>query len=106
MKLYAPELTGSEDTMIRAAPDFGVVMDDRNYVIYDWKTGNDQSRIPGQISDQLKMYAVKLLYKTHKTLQDITIHCYEVFLPSMEQYGGIITQADIDSITQTIHQDV
>lgn len=106
MKLYAPELTGSEDTMIRAAPDFGIVMDENNYIIYDRKTGNDSERIPGQISDQLKMYAVKLLHKTHKNLDNITIHCYEVFLPSMQQYGGIITPQDIASITQTIQNDV
>lgn len=106
MKLYAPELTESEDTMIRAAPDFGIVMDEKNYIIYDRKTGNDAERIPGQISDQLKMYAVKLLHKTNKTIDDITIHCYEVFLPSMQQYGGVITAQDIANITQTIQSDV
>lgn len=106
MKLYAPEITWCDDVVLRAAPDFGIVQDKQNYIIYDRKSWSDDNRQAWIISDQLKIYALKLLYKTKKTLKDITIHCYEVFVPSMKQYGGVITQNDIDMIQEKIRQDI
>lgn len=88
-----------------AQPDFGVVGWDK-YTIYDWKTGVQKEILDWEISEQLKVYALKLLANTHKTLDDVNIDCYEMYLPSQNTRGGSITQSDIDYIQQKIIDDV
>lgn len=98
-----PELT---DISVLASPDFGVVIDDNNYLILDWKSGKEPFE-SDWISDQLKVYALKMLLKKWTlTLGDVKIQAYEVYLPSMQSRGGDLIQKDIDDVIQKIIQDV
>ncbi|MDR0369483.1 MAG: hypothetical protein LBH96_02930 [Candidatus Peribacteria bacterium] len=55
------------------------------------------------ISDQLKVYALKMLLKKGiHSLDGIKIEAYEVYLNTMRSYGGILTQKDIDDIIAKI----
>ena len=59
------------------------------------------------ISDQLKVYALKMLLKKWFTsLNWIKIEAYEVYLDSMNSYGWILKQEDIDWIIEKIKHDV
>lgn len=91
---------------LRAKPDFGVKISD-NYLIYDWKTGKEEFKEFNEVSDQLKVYAYKLLInlwidKFHK----IKIEWYEIFLGSLWRYGGQIGWEDIEYIEKKIISDV
>lgn len=88
-----------------AAPDFGVVFSDNKYLIIDRKTGQEKMDTDG-ISDQLKIYALKLLLKSNIDIEKVEIEAYEVYLPSLHQIGGKIEKADIDYIVQKLKEDV
>ena len=71
-------------------------------MIIDWKSGKEDFLNEG-ISDQLKVYALKMLLKKGITsLDGVRIEAYEVYLGSMNAYGGVITQKDIDDIIAKI----
>ena len=88
-----------------ASPDFGVIFDDHKYLIIDWKSGQEKNDSDGA-SDQLKIYALKMILKWHKEIDDLDIEGYEIYLPSMNQIGGKITKADIDGIIEKLKEDV
>jgi hypothetical protein len=68
----------------------------------DRKSGKEDFLIDN-ISDQLKVYALKMLLKKKKTsLEGMKIDAYEIYLGSMNAYGGTITQEQIDSIITKI----
>ncbi len=90
---------------VMAAPDFGVVFSDNKYLIIDRKTGQEKMDTDG-ISDQLKIYALKLLLKSNIDIEKVEIEAYEVYLPSLHQIGGKIEKADIDYIVQKLKEDV
>jgi hypothetical protein len=63
---------------VLASPDFGATLSDTEYVILDWKSGKEDFLNEG-ISDQLKIYALKMLLKKGTTsLDGIRIEAYEV----------------------------
>ncbi len=93
------------DLNIMAAPDFGVVFSDDKYLIIDWKTGQEKLE-SDDITDQLKVYALKTLMKTKRPLEELTIETYEVYLPSLRHVGGYITQSHIDAIIQKLEDDM
>lgn len=93
---------------IMASPDFWVVVWENEYLILDWKTGKDPFD-SSVLTDQLKVYALKLLLKATKgktNLMNTKISAYEVYLPSLSVYGGEVKQEDIDDIVQKIWKDV
>ncbi|MDR0651017.1 MAG: hypothetical protein LBG59_06585 [Candidatus Peribacteria bacterium] len=68
----------------------------------DWKSGKEDF-LADEISDQLKVYALKMLLKKRRTsLEGMKIHAYEIYLGSMNAYGGTITQEHIDAIITKI----
>ena len=95
-----------KDVSVMAGPDFWVTFSDTDYLILDWKSGKEEV-LDNEISDQLKVYALKMLLKKWITsLDGIKIEAYEVYLNSMNSYGGILKQEDIDWIIEKIQQDV
>jgi hypothetical protein len=98
-----PRLRG---VVLRAQPDFGIQGSDKHYYIYDRKSWIEKELPPTAITDQLKVYAYRLLHKSNATIQDIYIHCHEVYLPSLHTIGGPVTQQDIDDIIETICDQV
>ena len=85
-----------------ASPDFGVTFSDTEYLILDWKSGKEDVLNEG-LSDQLKVYALKMLLKKGTTsLDGMKIEAYEVYLSTMRSHGGFVTQQDIDDIIAKI----
>jgi hypothetical protein len=94
------------DVSVLAGPDFWVTFSDTDFLILDWKSGKEEV-LDNTISDQLKVYALKMLLKKGFTsLNWIKIEAYEVYLDSMNSYGGILKQEDIDWIIEKIKHDV
>ena len=95
-----------KDVSVMAQPDFWVTFSDTDFLILDRKSGKEEV-LDNSISDQLKVYALKMLLKKWLTsLDGIKIEAYEVYLDSMNSYGGILKQEDIDWIIHKIQQDV
>ena len=106
MKVDLSKIPELRDISLMAAPDFGVVLAEDNYVILDWKSGKEKLD-QDDITDQLKIYALKmLLNRKHRELGNIKIQVEEVYLPSMQTKGGQITQKNIDSIITKIIEDI
>jgi hypothetical protein len=82
-----------------------VIFSDTNYLIIDRKTGKEKLAIDW-ISDQLKIYALKLLLKARAKIEDLDIEVFEVYLPTLNKIWGKIEKADIDDIIQKIKDDV
>ena len=94
------------DVSVLAWPDFWVVFSDTDFLILDWKSGKEEL-LDNSISNQLKVYALKTLLKKWLTsLDGIKFEAYEVYLDSMNSYGGIMKQEDIDWIIEKIKHDV
>jgi hypothetical protein len=106
MKLVLDHHPILQDVTIWAGPDFGITGPDNTYYIYDRKSGTEKEIPQEAITDQLKVYAYKLLCNTGKTLKNTTIYAYEVYLPSMYMIGGKVSQSDIDYIRTKIVDDV
>ncbi len=106
MKVETHSLPQLKDISIMASPDFWVIFSDNKYLILDRKSGKEPQDLIG-ISDQIKVYALKLLLKKKRKaeLWDTEIEGYEVYLPSTKSYGGKIEQKDIDDIIAKIWQD-
>ncbi len=103
LNLYTiPELRAVN---VMAAPDFGVVFSDNKYLILDRKTGQEKMDTES-ISEQLKIYALKLLLKSNLDIEKVDIETYEIYLPSLHQIGGKIEKSDIDHIIQKLKDDV
>ena len=94
------------DVSVLAGPDFWVTFSDTDFLILDWKSGKEEV-LDNSISDQLKVYALKMLLKKWFTsLNGIKIEAYEIYLDSMNSYGWILKQEDIDWIIEKIKHDV
>jgi len=105
MKLNLYTIPELRPVNVMAAPDFGVVISDNKYLIIDRKTGQEKLDIDG-VSEQLKIYALKMLLKSNIKIEDVDIEAYEVYLPSLHQIGGKIEKADIDHIIEKLKEDV
>ena len=94
------------DVSVLAWPDFGATFSDTDFLILDRKSGKEEV-LDNSISDQLKLYALKMLLKKWFTsLNWIKIEAYEVYLDSMNSYWWILKQEDIDWIIEKINHDV
>ncbi len=105
MKLNLHSIPELKQVNVMAAPDFGVVFSDSKYLIIDRKTGQEKMDTDG-ISEQLKIYVLKLLLKSNIDIDKVDIEAYEVYLPSLHQIGGKVTKADIDHIIEKLKEDV
>ena len=105
MKLKLGNIPELRHINIMASPDFGVVFDDKKYLILDWKSGQEKMDTDG-VTDQVKIYALKLILKGNHSVGDLEIEWYEVYLPSLNKIGGKIEKADIDGIILKLVQDI
>ncbi|GHW02752.1 hypothetical protein AGMMS50249_5380 [candidate division SR1 bacterium] len=106
MKVDVSKIEGLKDITVMAAPDFGVTISNTDYIILDWKSGKEDITAD-EISNQLKVYALKMLIKKGSTnMEGIRIEAHEVYLQSMNSHGGILKQQDIDDIITRIQTDV
>lgn len=92
---------------LRAQPDFGVIINDWNYIIYDWKSWKIPTYPAEYISDQLKVYAYKMLNKLwFSKYTDIKISAYEFYLDESKTYWWDIYYDEILNIQNKIIEDV
>lgn len=105
MKLNLSSIVELKPVNVMAAPDFGVIISDNKYLIIDRKTWQEKLDTDN-ISEQLKIYALKLLLKSNIAIENVDIEAYEVYLPSLHQRGGKIEKEDIDDIIQKLKEDV
>lgn len=106
MKVQVSKIPALRNVSVMAAPDFGVVFSDTDYVILDRKSGKEDVLQEG-ISDQIKVYALKMLLKKgYANLNGVRIEGQEVYLNTMNNYGGVLMQDDIDGIVTKIEKDV
>lgn len=105
MKLSLSSIPELKNLNVMAAPDFGVVISDTKYLIIDRKTGHEKFDTDG-VSDQLKIYVLKLLLKSNINIDDIDVEAYEIYLPSLHQRGGKVAKADIEYIINKLKEDV
>jgi hypothetical protein len=98
MKVDVSSIPWLENISILASPDFWLMFGENNYLILDWKSGKESLDVSG-ITDQLRMYALKILLKQKNTqLEGRNIDVYEIYLPSLHEKSGKIEQNDIDHI--------
>jgi len=105
MKVNLSSLPELRNLNVMAAPDFGVIFSDNNYLIIDRKTGQEKIDTDWT-SEQLKIYALKTLLKSRTSIDDVEIEGYEVYLPSLNKIGGKIGKMDIDHIIQKLKEDM
>lgn len=91
---------------IFAQPDFWIITKDKKYIIYDRKSGKIPQKDENSISDQLKVYAYKILQKIWiEHIDDIDIEWYEVFLKEIKMFWWKILKQDLLDIEQKIIDD-
>ncbi len=107
MKVTIDNISELQWVTIWAKPDFWVIVDNKKYIIYDWKAGKVPSYKEWEIPDQLKVYAYKLLLNlwTEK-IDDIQVFVWEVYLEDMSIFGWEIKMQDIIDIQDKIIEDV
>ena len=92
---------------VYAQPDFWIITKDKKYIIYDRKSGKIPQKDPNSISNQLKVYAYKILQKIGlEKIDDFDCEVYEVFLKWIVKFGWKITKQDLLDIEQKIIDDV
>ena len=103
------EIDNNPDLMwmnIYAQPDFWIITKDKKYIIYDRKSGKIPEKDPNSISDQLKVYAYKVLQKIWlENIDNIDVQAYEIFLKWIVKFGWKITKQDLLDIEQKIVDD-
>jgi len=113
MKLTIKHIPMLEWITLRAQPDLGIILPSEKkwtkakYIIYDWKTWRTKDRKPDEVSEQLKVYAYKMLLNLGlDKFDEVEIECYEVYLKTMQIFGGKVVWQDIYDIEQKISLDV
>ncbi len=112
MKMEINHIKWLEWITLFTQPDFWFIINHnwKNiYYIYDrksWKIPNYENKT--HISNQLKVYAYKMLLKLWwiENFKNIKIFCYEVFLKEMKIFWWEINEDDILFIEDKILQDI
>ena len=90
-----------------AQPDFGIITKDKKYIIYDRKSGKIPQKDSNSISDQLKVYAYKILKKVGlENMDDLDVQAYEIFLKWLIKFWWRIDKQDLIDIEEKIVNDV
>ena len=91
---------------IYAQPDFWIITKNWEYIIYDRKSGKTPEKPKDQVSDQLFVYAYKILQKIWiEKINSFKSKWYEFYIKSLSEFGGDITKKNIDYIQQKIIDD-
>lgn len=106
MKVEVWSIPNLKNISIMASPDFWVIFNENKYLILDWKSWKEPQDLIW-ISDQIKVYALKLLMKKHQKteLWNLEIEGYEIYLPNIHHHWWKLEQKDIDDIIEKIIQD-
>lgn len=91
---------------VYAQPDFGIVTKDWEYIIYDRKSGKTPNKSLDHISDQLKVYAYKILQKIWiEKIDSFKSRWFEVYLKSLDKFWWNISKEQIQEVEQKIIED-
>ncbi len=107
MKFLIKDVPWLDNIVIWAQPDFGIVADNKKYIIYDRKTWKIPDKEKNNISDQLKVYAYKILLKIWlEKIDDISFQWREVYLKNINLYWWDISKKDLEDIESKMLFDV
>jgi hypothetical protein len=107
MKFMIKNVPWLDNIVIWAQPDFWIVLNDNKYIIYDRKTWKVPDKEKNNISDQLKVYAYKILLKVWlEKIDKIWFQWWEVYLKNMDTYWWNISKKDLEYIESKILSDV
>jgi len=91
---------------VYAQPDFGTITANKEYLIYDRKSGKTPNKSPEHISDQLKVYAYKILQKIWiQHIDKFNVKWFEIYLKTLEEFWWEIKKEDLQQIEQKIISD-
>ncbi len=91
---------------VYAQPDFGIITANKEYLIYDRKSGKTPNKSSEHISDQLKVYAYKILQKIWiENIDTFNAKGFEIYLKTLEHFGWQIKKQDLQEIEQKIISD-
>ncbi len=91
---------------IYAQPDFGIITKDWTYIIYDRKSGKTPTKPENQVSQQLHVYAYKILQKIWiEKINTIKTKWFEFYIKSLSEFGWNIDKSDLQNIEQKIIND-
>lgn len=91
---------------IYAQPDFGIITKDGTYIIYDRKSGKTPTKPDDEVSQQLHLYAYKILQKIWiEKINTIKTKWFEFYIKSLSKFGGDIDKSDLQNIEQKIIDD-
>ena len=92
---------------VYAQPDFWIITNNKEYIIYDRKSGKVPNKSNEEISNQLKIYAYKILQKIGiENINKLNIEGFEIYLKSLDKFGWTISKEDLKDIEQKIISDV
>ena len=91
---------------VYAQPDFWIVTKNGEYIIYDRKSWKTPNKSTNHISNQLKVYAYKILQKIWiQNIDSFKSKWFEIYLKSLDKFWWDITKEDIQQIEQKIIND-
>jgi hypothetical protein len=91
---------------VYAQPDFGIITKEGEYIIYDRKSGKTPNKPENQVSDQLHVYAYKILQKIWiEKINSMKSKWFEFYIKSQSKFGWNITSSDLQNIEQKIIDD-
>jgi hypothetical protein len=107
MKFTIENIPWLENIVIWAQPDFGVVVNKNKYIIYDRKTGQIPNKEKDDVSNQLKVYAYKILLKIWlDKIDQVSFEWLEVYTNNMDIFWWNISKQDLEYIEWKILSDV
>jgi hypothetical protein len=93
-----------------AKPDFYFTTKNNQVVVLDWKTGwKYPNSVNDSITPQLMLYGYKLykeLAEKVKNYSSFNFEAYEVYLPSCNLVGGVLTDYHFKNITTQIDEEI
>ena len=91
---------------IYAQPDFWIITKDWTYIIYDRKSWKTPKKPKTEVSDQLHVYAYKILQKIWiEKINTLKTKWFEFYIKSLSKFGWNITKSDLQDIEQKIIDD-
>jgi hypothetical protein len=91
---------------VYAQPDFGIITKEGEYIIYDRKSGKTPNKPSDKVSDQLHVYAYKILQKIWiEKINSMKSKWFEFYIKSQSEFGWNITKSDLQNIEQKIIDD-
>jgi len=91
---------------VYAQPDFGIITKDWTYIIYDRKSGRTPTKPETEVSQQLHVYAYKILQKIWiEKINTIKTKGFEFYIKSLSEFWWTINKSDLQNIEQKIIDD-